>query len=56
MLGGTSSFTLPVLVVVLLLFSHSHNDVPPEPQQNISLAAVWGAITCLGHNNVVFIL
>ena len=55
-LGGTSSFTLPVLVVVLLLCSHFHNDLPPESQQNVSMAAVWGAITCLGHSNVVFIL
>ena len=22
----------------------------PEPQQNVSMAAVWGAITCLGHS------
>ena len=47
---------IPVLVVVLLLCSHFHNNVPPEPQQNVSMAAVWGAITCLGHSNVVFIL
>ena len=47
---------IPVLVVVLLLSSHFHNDVPPEPQQNVSMAAVWGATTCLGHSNVVFIL
>ena len=47
---------IPVLVVVLFLCSHSHNDLPPEPQQNVSMAAVWGAITCLGHSNVVFIL
>ena len=47
---------IPVLVVVLLLCSNFHNDVPPEPQQNVSMAAVWGAITCLGHSNVLFIL
>ena len=47
---------IPVLVVVLLLCSHFHNDFPPEPQQNVSMAAVWDAITCLGHSNVVFIL
>ena len=39
-------------VVVVFPF---HNDVPPEPQQNVSMAAIWGAITCLGHSNVVFI-
>ena len=33
-----------------------HNDVPPEPQQNVSMAVVRGAITCHGHSNVVFIL
>ena len=47
---------IPVLVVVLLLCSHFHNDVLPEPQHNVSMAAVWGAITCLGHSNVEFIL
>ena len=47
---------IPVLVVVLLLCSHFHNDVPPEPQQNVSMAEVWGAITCLGHSNVVLML
>ena len=52
-LGGTSSFTY---LSWLLLCSHFHNDVPPEPQQNVSMAAVWGAITCLGHSSVVFIL
>ena len=29
---------------LLLLCSHSHNDVPPEPQRNISMAAVRGAV------------
>ena len=43
-------------VVVLLLCSHSHNDVPPEPQRNVSMAAVWGPSTCLGYSNVVFIM
>ena len=28
----------------LLLCSHSHNDVPPEPQRNRSMAAVGGAM------------
>ena len=28
----------------LLLCSHSPNDVPPEPQRNVSIAAVWGAV------------
>ena len=40
---------------VVVVF-HFHNDVPPEPQQNVSMAAVLGAIPCLGHSNVVFIL
>ena len=44
------------MVILLLLCSYFHNDVPPEPQQNVSMDAVWGAITCLGHSNVVFIL
>ena len=29
---------------MLLLCSHSHNDVTPEPQRNVSLCAVWGAV------------
>ena len=29
---------------LLLLRSHSHNDVLPEPQRNISMAAVRGAV------------
>ena len=28
----------------LLLCSHSPNDVPPEPQWNVSIAAVRGAV------------
>ena len=28
----------------LLLCSHSPNDVPPEPQRNVSIAAVRGAV------------
>ena len=55
-LGGTNSFTLPVLVVVLLLCSHSHKDVPP----NLSGTYPWPRYlvpsTCLGHSNVVLIL
>ena len=31
-------------LIMLLLCSHSHNDVPPEPQRNISMAAVRGAV------------
>ena len=29
---------------MLLLCSHSSNDVPPEPQRNVSIAAVRGAV------------
>ena len=29
---------------LLLLCSHSPNDVPPEPQRNVSIAAVRGAV------------
>ena len=29
---------------LLLLCSHSPNGVPPEPQQNVSIAAVRGAV------------
>ena len=29
---------------MLLLCSHSPNDVPPEPQRNVSIAAVRGAV------------
>ena len=28
------------MVLLLLLCSHSPNDVPPEPQRNVSIAAV----------------
>ena len=30
--------------MVLLLCSHSPNDVPPEPQRNVSISAVRGAV------------
>ena len=30
--------------VVVVLCSHSPNDVPPEPQRNVSIAAVRGAV------------
>ena len=30
--------------LLLLLCFHSHNNVPPEPQRKISMAAVWGAL------------
>ena len=30
--------------LLLLLCSHSPNDVPPEPQRNVSIAAVRGAV------------
>ena len=29
---------------LMLLCSHSPNDVPPEPQRNVSIAAVRGAV------------
>ena len=32
------------LLLLLLLCSHSLNDVPPEPQRNVSIAAVRGAV------------
>ena len=30
--------------LVLLLCSHSPNDISPEPQRNVSIAAVRGAV------------
>ena len=36
----TNSFQL----LLLLLCSHSPNDVPPEPQRNVSIAAVRSAV------------
>ena len=35
---------IPNLQANLLLCSHSPNDVPPEPQRNVSIAAVRGAV------------
>ena len=32
------------VVVVVLLCSHSRNDVPPVPQRNVSIAAERGAV------------
>ena len=32
------------LFLLLLLCSHSHNDVPPVPQRNVSIAAERGAV------------
>ena len=32
---------------LLLLCSHSPNDVTPEPQRNVSIAAVRGAVRLL---------
>ena len=32
------------LCLLLLLCSHSPNDVPPEPEQNVSIAAIRGAV------------
>ena len=33
-----------ILEDLLLLCSHSPNDVSPEPQRNVSIAAVRGAV------------
>ena len=33
-----------VTLVVVVFCSHSPKDVSPEPQRNISIAAVWGAV------------
>ena len=45
---------------LLLLCSHSPNDVPPEPQRNVSIAAVLGAVRPfkggLFHCYILFIL
>ena len=35
---------MPVPELLLLLCFHSPNDVPPEPQRNVSIAAVQGAV------------
>ena len=40
-------------ILMLLLCSHSPNDVPPKPQQNISIAAVRGAVRL---SNTILIL
>ena len=40
---AASAYVLSGLLV-LLLCSHSPNDVPPEPQRNVSIAAVRGAV------------
>ena len=31
-------------LLLLLLCSFSRDDVPPESQRNVSMAAVWGAV------------
>ena len=31
------------MILLLFLCSHSPNDVPPEPQRNVSIATVRGA-------------
>ena len=37
--------TLWLLILLILLWcSHSPNEVPPEPQWNVSIAMVWGAM------------
>ena len=47
---GMNLFHLAILFFLLLLCSHSHNDVPsspyspPQPQWNVSMAAVQGAV------------
>ena len=38
-MGSRDKMTLVVVVVF-----HSPNDVPPEPQRNVSIAAVRGAV------------
>ena len=43
LIGFTNSFGYAVHLL-LLLCSHSPNDVPPEPQRNVSIAAVRGAV------------
>ena len=35
---------LLLISIYLLLRSHSPNDVPPEPQRNVPIAAVGGAV------------
>ena len=40
----TTTIIPAVPVSLLLLFSHSPNDVPPVPQRNVSIAAVRGAV------------
>ena len=35
--------------ILLLLCSHSPNDVPLEPQRNVSIAVVWGAMCPSNH-------
>ena len=37
-------FGVTVYPNLLLLCSHSPNDVPPEPQRNVSIAVVRGAL------------
>ena len=39
-------------LLLLLLCSHSPNDAPPEPQRNVSIAAVRGAVR--PSNSLVF--
>ena len=42
------------LLLLLLLCSHSPNDVPPtEPQRNVSIAAVRGAVRPSKNDSVV---
>ena len=35
---------IALIQLLLLLCSHSPNDVSPEPQRNVSIAAVRGAV------------
>ena len=41
---GNEPFLDRTVRLLLLLCSHSHNDVPREPQRNVSIAAVQGAV------------
>ena len=43
------------LSVGFLLYSHSPNDVPPEPQRNVSIAAVRGAVRPSNRASVGFL-
>ena len=45
--GGNCTILQPLVFAtgfVLLLCSHYPNDIPPEPQQNVSISAVRGTV------------